>query len=256
MRIYLDLVLLLNFAVDLLLILGTNRLSGYPAGLGRAAMAAAAGGVYAAVSMLRGFQFLSGSIFRVAVLCLMSRIAFGSDWSAVRRGMLFVLLSMALGGLSMGIGGNPGSLLLALAGLTVLCLVGFRGRPVGLQFDTVELVHNGKRIKLNALRDTGNTLQDPVTGEQVLIVGPDAAWELLGLHRGQLADPVATVCTQVVTGLRLIPYRAVGRSNGMLAALRLDEVKINGVIVSPVVAFSPDVFDRAGEYQGLTGGVL
>ena len=47
MVLYVDLVVLLNFLVDLLLILGTNRLAGYPPGLKRAVPAALLGGAYA-----------------------------------------------------------------------------------------------------------------------------------------------------------------------------------------------------------------
>ena len=41
MAVYLDLVMLLNFLVDYLLLLGTNRLSGSPMTPGRCALAAA-----------------------------------------------------------------------------------------------------------------------------------------------------------------------------------------------------------------------
>ena len=46
MEIYLDLVILLNFLVDFLLLLGTNRLSGFPAAIGRCALAAALGALH------------------------------------------------------------------------------------------------------------------------------------------------------------------------------------------------------------------
>ena len=48
LTVYLDLVMLLNFLVDFLLLLGTNRLSGFPAAPGRCALAAVFGSVYAA----------------------------------------------------------------------------------------------------------------------------------------------------------------------------------------------------------------
>ena len=46
MRVYLDLVILLNFLVDYLLLLGTNRISGFPLTPGRTALAAVLGGIY------------------------------------------------------------------------------------------------------------------------------------------------------------------------------------------------------------------
>ena len=43
MAVYLDLVIILNFLVDLLLLLGANRLSGYPSAIVRCAVSAAIG---------------------------------------------------------------------------------------------------------------------------------------------------------------------------------------------------------------------
>ena len=46
MEVYLDVLMLLNFMVDLLLMVGTNRLSGHSPGCKRALPAAAMGGIY------------------------------------------------------------------------------------------------------------------------------------------------------------------------------------------------------------------
>ena len=61
MAVYLDLVMLLNFLVDYLLLLGTNRLSGSPMTPGRCALAAVLGSVYAGACLLPGFRFLGNS---------------------------------------------------------------------------------------------------------------------------------------------------------------------------------------------------
>ena len=58
MAVYLDLVVLLNFLVDALLLMGANRLTGHPPGWKRVALAAAIGGVYAGVCMLPECRFL------------------------------------------------------------------------------------------------------------------------------------------------------------------------------------------------------
>ena len=55
MVVYLDILLFLNFFVDFLLLLGTNRLAGHPPQKGRAAFAAALGGVYGIATLLPGF---------------------------------------------------------------------------------------------------------------------------------------------------------------------------------------------------------
>ena len=58
MDIYLDLAVILNFIVDFLLLLGTNRLAGFPLDARRCALAAALGGVYGGACLIPGFSFL------------------------------------------------------------------------------------------------------------------------------------------------------------------------------------------------------
>ena len=77
MVIYADGVMLLNFLVDALLIMGTNRLTGYPVMVGRTASAAALGSLYSGVCLLPGFRFLGGNLWRITSLAVMSGIAFG-----------------------------------------------------------------------------------------------------------------------------------------------------------------------------------
>ena len=90
--VYLDLVMVLNFAVDLLLLMGANGLSGFPTVFGRCIAAAAVGGIYGGICMLPGFAFLGSTWWRLVILAGMSVLAFGWDGSALRRGILFVLL--------------------------------------------------------------------------------------------------------------------------------------------------------------------
>jgi len=252
--VYLDLVMLLNFLIDLLLLAGASRISGFPVSWGRTALGAALGGLYAGCCMVPGFRFLGNFLWRCVSLGLMSAIAFGVSRSGVRRCLLFVLLSMALGGVALCVGSGGIKGLLAGGAVLVLCGAGFRNPPGSREYVPVELNWDGKRERLLALRDTGNSLRDPVTGQSVLVVDADIARNLLGLTRQQLLSPVETVAAGAFPGLRLIPYRTVGQSTGMLAALRMDNVKIDTWQGSALVAFAPVGLDREGSYRALTGG--
>ena len=254
MVVYLDGVIGLNFLVDFMLLLGVNRLSGHPPGLGRTAAAAMVGGGYAGACMIPALTFLSSGLWRGISLGLVSMTAFGLNRSAVRRGVLFVLLSMAMGGLVMSFdtGKFPGLVLCTVA-LMMLCQMGFRGMTQNRRMLDVTIRHGGKAVKLLALCDTGNTLRDPVTGEQVLVAGPEAAYSLIGLTKEELADPVNTLSVSGIPGLRLVAYHAVGVNSGMLLALRCDSVMIGKDRGGNLVAFTPQSFP-GGEYQALTGG--
>ena len=129
MVVYLDGVIGLNFLVDWCLLMGVNRLAGYRGGAGRAAAGAAVGGGYAGMCMLPSLSFLSAGLWRMVSLGLMSTAAFGWNRGAVRRGVLFVLLSFAMGGLVMSVDtGNFTGLVLCAGMLTGLCHWGFQGK--------------------------------------------------------------------------------------------------------------------------------
>lgn len=256
MVIYLDIVMLVNFLVDLLLLIAANRLCGYPLKLSRAVLSAGIGAVYAGMCILPGFRFLGNVFWRLVVLGLMGAVAFGWNRTILRRSVIFVFLSMALGGIALGLGnGGILALLAAAGGVCILCFVGFRGGASPKELVTVRLTYRGTTRELVALNDTGNALKDPITGQAVLVAGADVAKQMLGLTREQLLTPIETMAQSEISGLRLIPYRSVGNANGMMLAVRMDQVVIGRQQVSNLVAFAPQILG-AGEFQALAGGVL
>lgn len=250
MPLYLDVLMLLNFLVDLLLLVAANRLSGHPPSIKRAVLAASLGGVYGGVCMLPGFRFLAGTVWRVICLVLISGIAFGFRKEAVRRCVLFVLLSMSLGGIAVGVEkGSFVSLVLSALGVCLMCVFGLRGR-IGSEYVQVQIGD----LCLTALRDTGNTLTDPLTGQQILVVSANVGERLLGLTRSELNDPIKAMGR--MPGLRLVPFHAVGCSAGMLPVKRFENVKIGSWQGSCLVAFAPNELGQGKPYEALTGGIL
>ncbi len=256
MVVYLDLVMLVNFLVDFLLLIAANRLCGYPVKLKRVVLGAGIGAVYAGLCILPGFRFLGNIFWRVVMLGLMSIVTFGWHRSALRRGTIFVFLSMALGGIALGLGnGGVFALIAAAGGVCILCFVGFRGGVAAKEYVTVRLTHNGITRELIALKDTGNALKDPITGQPVLVVGSDMAKQMLGLSREQLLAPIETMAHSMIPGLRLIPYRAVGNASGMMLTVKMDRVCIGEREIGNLVAFAPQRLG-AGEFEALAGGIL
>ncbi len=254
---YIDLVMILNFMVDFLLLVSTNHLCGYPNNWGRVAVGAGVGGIYGGMCLLPAFRFMGSILWRLVILFLIVWLSFGFSITAARKGIVFVLLSMALGGAALGLGGGGILALLAAAlMIIVLCLIGFRGSALNRRYLQVELQYNGRNFRLIALQDTGNMLRDPLTGKPVLVVGGDAAQQITGLTIQQLRNPAEALLNADLPGLRLIPYKTVGRPYGMLLALRLQEVRIGSWRGSSLVAFAPDGLSSEGAYQALTGGVI
>lgn len=257
MQIYVDLVAILNTIVDFLLILGTNRLAGFPPGCGRGAAAAVVGGIYGGACLIPEFSFLGNPLWRAVTFAAMAVIAFGWNRSALQRGGIFVLLSMALGGIAMGMGQGSVTMLLLSAGfMWLLCAVSFRGSAGQREYVPVTLQWEDREMTVIALKDTGNTLHDPLTGEQVLVAGADVGMKLLGLSEHQIQHPVETLASGVLPGLRLIPYHAVGQVGSMLPAVRFSQARIGNRAAQPLVAFAPEQIARGEMYQMLAGGAV
>lgn len=257
MDVYLDLVILLNFSVDLLLLWGTNRISGNNTGGKRTVLSAALGGGYAGACLLPGFSFLGNFLWRIVSLVVMSGIAFGWHKTTLQKGALFVFLSMALGGVVLMMGkGGIWEVLLSAAMLCGLCLLGFKGRSGNQVFVPVEITHRNQTVNMTALLDTGNTLIDPVSGQLVLVADSQTAWALLGLDEDALRYPVETVSRGICPGLRLIPYCAIGQSSGMLLGLKVDQLRINGEESERIVAFAPQRIGQGKGYEALVGGIV
>ena len=255
MAVYLDLVMVLNFLVDFLLLLGTNRLSGFPSEARRCAGGALLGSVYSGACLLPGFRFLGNFLWRCVSLCLISVMAFGCNGSAWKRGGIFLLLSMSMGGIALSLGRGD-MLSLVFCGLICLflSLVSFGGQVGGREYVPLKITYQGQCANLIALKDTGNTLRDPVTGEQVLVISDEIAARLTGLTLDQLRHPLETVAFRPIPGLRLIPYRAVGNPGGFLLAKRFEEVSVGGKTQSALVAFAAEGLGKGEMYQALTGG--
>lgn len=259
MKVYLDLVILLNFAVNYGLLRATARLTGAGAGPWRLGLGAAVGAAYAGACVLPGLGFLAGNLWRAVFLGLMVAAAFGVGRQQLRQGLLFLGLSFALGGLALCLHLRGfWALVLGAGGLALLCRVFWKGgmNHAG-QLVPVSIVLGERQVRLTALRDSGNTLSDPFTGQSVLVVQYDTARQLLPISREELRDPGAAMEALQVRApavkCRLIPYRAVG-AGGLLLAVRCDSVTVAGRSAGPWVALAPDRLSAAGEYQALTGG--
>ena len=253
---YLDLWMLLNFAVDFFLLQGAARLAGVRLKPWRPLAAAVLGAVYSGACVLPGFGFLAALHWRVVFLALLGIAAFGWRKSTWRQTGVFLVLSLALGGMAELAGHiSPGKLLLCAALLWLSCTLMLADSAVSRRLVPLDITQDGKTLHLTALRDTGNTLRDPITGEQVLVIGEEACRALTGLTRQQLEAPLDTLEKASLHGLRLIPYRDVGRQSGLLLGMRFQNVLLGGKKQPSIVAFAPSSVGGK-DYQALAGGTV
>ena len=178
--VYLDRVWLMNTAVDYLLLLATAHLSGLPLRRVRLGLCACAGGLYAAAVFLPGLSLLAHPICRAAAGVMIALAAFRGSG---RQTALFFLLSGAFAGVVLALCGEAAgypALLLAAGGIyaALRLLFGQAARHGGGELLHITIVINGRRKTVTALRDTGSTLRDPVSGRAALVLERRAAEDL------------------------------------------------------------------------------
>ena len=281
MVVYVDEVFFVNAAVDLLLLLTARNLTDPGTRLRRLAAGAVFGGLFAVAVCLPGLEWLGKLPGAVLSFLGLSLICFGWRGRAWKRWLWFFCVCCAFAGLALALCGLlrvpafrraervyyrlPGRLLVLLAaavyGASRLLLERF-ARHRGGELVCLGLELGGRALSCTALRDTGNTLSDPATGEPVLVASWRVAARLLpelGLSRSQFEDPAALLLRLGSLApelrLRLIPYRAVGTEGGLLPALMPDRITEDGR-PSParLVAFTPTPLSDGGVYEALVQG--
>ena len=269
--VYVDELWAINALTDALLLWLTARLLEIPPSRGRMALAAGLGGLYAAAAVLPGMGWLTAPGWKLLSslgLCLTAfgRAALWRSWAA------FLCLSALFAGTVLAaavISGRRLSPSGVMAGISLrmllLCsgvcwagvrlfLAGLARRQEGRVLEAA-LALGSRRVTLRVLRDTGNTLTDPVSGRPVLTADADALSPLLGLPVPEAVrrDPAALVSLlsgqpEMASRLRLVAYSAVG-ADGLLCCIRPDAARIEGRETRLLIGVSPTPI--RGGYDGI-----
>ena len=253
MEKYLIPLVLIGFLVQYSLLLAAAVLTRTEVRQHRLLLGALLGGGYAGVCLMNGSAFPTHYAWRgISLMCTVAA-AYGVG-GIVRPGGMFILLTLCTDMMVRRRETGEAGIALQTALLILLMAYcrysGKRSREVV----PVQICRNGNCIRVNALVDIGNTLRDPISGQQVLVLSAAAAGRLTGLRPEQIRDPLGTLTDQVIPGLRLIPYRAVGTSGAVMLGMQFEDVRIGGKSRRCIVAFAPEGLEEDGGIQALAGG--
>lgn len=277
--VYLDVLAGVNLAMDYVLLAATARLSGTYCTRLRLLWGAALGAAYAVLSCLPGLEWLGLLPVKAAVGFVLVRACFGARKPAelVRLTLLFCLISCAVAGGALALGKVSDAAFLVGGGyyldvpfrvVVVAAVLGwtaagllFRGEAKARQTARVHLDFAGRSADFSLLVDTGNDLCDPVSGKPALVLDRRAAARILPIEAavplaGLRADNAPAVLAALPGACRsrfqLLPYRAVGKGNGLLLAFRPERAARDGTPWQGLAAISPEQVAN-GQYEGLIG---
>lgn len=240
-ELYIDVFFLVNFMMDYLILSLLNRMLRCSATHGRICVGSLLGAGLTCIFIVLPIPgaFIKFILFHSVVNVVMIYTGLKiRTFRAFLRGLVFLYISsFLLGGVMMYFRQyiRYGSLFFAIAvGSYWICIGIWKLLCCLVRQDSfrcqVILRVQQKEIKVNALIDTGNTLQDSVTGQPVSILDKAVAGRLFG------EIPVECV--------RYIPYHSIGREHGVMQLVRLDSIEIlkreKKVINHPYVAVSEE----------------
>lgn len=252
-----------------MLLLATDRLCAANSGWKRLLSGAAVGAAYSALCLIFG-GFLQSAVLKICCAALMILVTFGKKGKLWRFAAVFTLSSAAFAGIVLaislfcgGFGARHMLISFALGYALLGIILRFSAARGGL---TKLIIHNrGRSVALTALRDTGNSLRDPISGAPAIIAAEKDIAALLGPKLcARLEETRGLAPPQRLeklwksgegSGFKLIPYSAVGVESGLLLAFKVEAAKIGGrEIKGAIVAISPGAVSPGGEFSAIVNG--
>lgn len=252
--VYGDLLFLVNFCLDFVLLFAVSRFGNFQAPFWRLLLVAAASSLLSVAMVLSPLAFLNNFFCKILLSLAIVKGAFPKERGKkyLTAVAFFYLISFAMAGAVVGCTYLIRDLgfaemdftftAFALSFSLLLCLLLSRW---GMNFvkhnlrrneftEEIEIIIEGQRARIAALFDTGNELYDPVSHRPVIVTEWDAVREIMPESlrhvmedeaNGDVAAMMASLSDDpCFCRLRLIPFSSIGKSNGLLLGFKPEAV--------------------------------
>lgn len=256
--IYVDILFIINFVMDYIVLWLTAKFSQIRCVPWRLATASCIGSLYSVAVLLPQCGFMGAFWAKLLVSILMVIVAFVPlTLKKLSRVLLyFYLITFSIGGtvfgliylfsnvsFGSGLSDIPVPYLWLVWGFLMVLLAGKWGIPYLKRSFLSDLLRVpviirfcGHELKITGLVDTGNQLVDPLTGEPVVIVEQELIAPYLPSRvREVFANGGELELTKLANSFsdegeilpfRLIPFTTIGKHHGMLLGFKPDEIRI------------------------------
>ena len=267
--VYLDVFFLTNFIMDYFLLIVTSIAIKRQTGKLRIILSAMLGGIYSVLFLYSlDNHFINSAISNLIAGIIMVLIAFGykNKKSFLKTAVSFFIITFLMSGMlnyiyySTSAGKYINEVICGKTNrdvntrrFLVSSYVTYISLNIGMNIYTrlkrsnciyydVKLVKNGKAVVAKALYDTGCSLREPVTGSIVHIV------------EYETIKPVLEGDEKAEQRIYVIPYNSVGKKDGILYAVKIDEMIVNReeqevTIREPILAIYEGKLSGKGYYQ-------
>lgn len=276
--IYADILFLINFIVNYLILFTTARISSAPIRRLRLFFGASVGAIYGVAVFFPGLSFLSAAASKIAVSVLIVFIAFGKR-ELSKNTLLFLVASLGFAGTVfaatlLGLGDfceiNNGicylhvsaPVLIISSFIAYILLSAVFNRHASHSRHKISRVcvkNNVSEIVLSALHDTGNSLRDPATNAPVVISDYENICAIFPQDVRKILDEVSPSAYPLSLDklashgtFKLIPYKTVNTPFALMLAYLPDEISVDGhIIENALIAISSSPVSDGGAYTAI-----
>ena len=290
MTIYVDVVLLENLCMNYIILFGTGYIIRLKIKHLRILLSSLIGAIYAILAYAGIFPMYANIFVKIVLSICMVYIAFypKNIKGMVKELIVFYLVSFALGGCAFAllyivkpqdifmkdgvyIGTYPIKIAL-LGGIVGFIVTYIDFKVVKTKMTKNKLIYDmvikikDKELTTKVMLDTGNMLKDPISNMPVVLVEKSILYpilpkELLENSKNILGGDFKEnedINNEYRTRLRIIPFTSVGKQNGMMLGIKVDEIKIitdvdEVINDNAIICVYEKEFSKRKKYFGLIG---
>ena len=291
MTIYLDIIFLENFILNLILLYAVGIETKSKIKFYRIVIASILGSIYAIILYIVKNEFLYSIVMKIMLSMVMVYVSFEIKGfkDLLKKMLYFYLTSFVFGGgalaliyivntgkISIQNGQIQGSytILTIMIGIIIAfitIIIAFRLKKNKISKDdlmcNIEIKINNKEVKTKAMIDTGNLLKEPITNIPVVVVEHILLKKIIpneildnidNILGGDLSGISESIKNQYILKMKVLPFTSLGKQNGMLLGIKAQELKIEEtnetkIIEKIIIGLYNKKISPKGEYHALIG---
>lgn len=255
MTVYIDIIFLENLFMNCIILFATAIILKNPIKILRILTSSIIGSIYAIIIYTSRLQIYSNIFVKIALSAVMVYVAFNPSKvkSFLKEIMIFYLTSFTFGGVTFAllyfvkpqnisfqngvlIGVSPIKIIITggLIGFIIIT-ISFKNIKGKLtkkdMICDIEIIQKDKTKQMKAIIDTGNLLTDPITKAPIIIVEKD---KLIDIFPKNILENTINFIEgkdvemgEYLSKIRIIPFKSLGKENGLLLGIKVDGVIIN-----------------------------
>ncbi len=286
MTLYIDIIFLENIIMNCIILLATSIILKEQTKIIRNLISSIIGSIYAIIIYISQIKIYSNFLLKLILSFAIIYIAFKPTTlkSFLKHLVIFYLTSFTFGGVAFAllyfvnpenielqdgvlIGTYPIKMILmgGIVGFIIITISfkSIKGRLTKKDmYCNIKIPLDGKETNITAIIDTGNFLKDPITKIPVIIIEKE---KLYNIFPAKILENIAEIINGVdidlgnfASKIRIIPFKSLGKENGILLGIKIDEIEVNYQEVNHdlkniIIGIYNGKLSKNGKYSGLVG---